>query len=324
MRIVIVTPAAAGSTKGNRVTALRWGRILRGLGHRVVLAQEYRRQSADLLVALHAVHSAPSVERFLARNGGGPVIVALTGTDVYRDLHRGPIALRTLEAADRIVALQPLAAAELPAALRPRVRVIYQSAGKPPRGVLPRSGRSFDVCVLGHLREIKDPFRTALAARALPEASRLHVVHIGAALTPDMADRAREEARLNPRYTWLGELPRHSALMALARCRILALTSQSEGGANAISEALAAGVPVIASRIPGSVGLLGEDYAGYFPVGDTKALTAALDRAETDPTFYALLENACAARAGLFAPAREAAAWAELLKELRPRTTPAA
>jgi glycosyltransferase involved in cell wall biosynthesis len=78
------------------------------------------------------------------------------------------------------------------------------------------------------------------------------------------------------RYGWRGAVPRTEALAVLARSRLLALTSLQEGGANVVSEALAAGVPIVSSAIPGSIGLLGADYPGYFPVGDTEALATVL------------------------------------------------
>ena len=86
-----------------------------------------------------------------------------------------------------------------------------------------------------------------------------------------------------------------------------------EGGANVISEAVVDGTPVIASRIPGSVGLLGDDYAGYFPVGDTESLMELLMRAESDATFYRLLRQQCASRARLFRPEEERQRWRLLL-----------
>jgi glycosyltransferase involved in cell wall biosynthesis len=104
---------------------------------------------------------------------------------------------------------------------------------------------------MGHLRPVKDPLRTALAARLLPAASRIQVLHIGGALSEELAEQARAEAAGNRRYHWLGELPRSEALGVLSRCRLLSLTSESEGGANAISEAVVAGVPVISSHIAG-------------------------------------------------------------------------
>jgi putative glycosyltransferase (TIGR04348 family) len=315
MKICLVTPAPAGSRKGNRVTALRWARILRGLGHRVAVRQEYRAERCDLLVALHAGRSAASVRRFRETCPAGPLVVALTGTDLYDQIHTSPEARRSLELASRLVVLQPLGIEELPAPLRSRARVIYQSVEPPRFQVSPRQD-AFEVCVLGHLRPVKDPFRTALAARLLPPASRLRVLHLGAALSPDMARQAWAEAAANPRYRWLGELPRWRALRVLARCRLLVLTSRLEGGANVISEALAVSVPVLSSHIAGSVGLLEPDYPGYFPFGDTRALADLLHRAETDRAFYRDLRRRCARLRRLIDPARERRSWARLLREL--------
>jgi glycosyltransferase involved in cell wall biosynthesis len=219
-----------------------------------------------------------------------------------------------LALASRLVVLQPLGVEELPEHLRPRARVIYQSVPSPSFRAT-RRARVFKVCVLGHLRPVKDPFRTAQAARLLPPSSRIQVLHLGAALSQDMAEQAGDEAAANPRYRWLGELPRWKALRVLARCRLLVLTSLQEGGANVISEALAVSVPVLSSRIAGSVGLLGPDYPGYFPVGDTGALADLLSRAETDPAFYHALEIGCERRRDLFDPARERESWASLLAE---------
>jgi putative glycosyltransferase (TIGR04348 family) len=315
MQIRIVTPAPQGSQKGNRVTALRWAGFLRDLGHHVTLEQEYDGHPGDLLLALHARRSYPSVERFRERYPDRPLLVALTGTDVYQDLATSAEARRSLEWATRIVALQPLALAELPEPLRARGRVIYQSAGASVQRE-PPSAERFEVCVLGHLREVKDPFRAAEAARLLPPESRLCVLQAGAALEEGLAERARWEERRNPRYRWLGELPRDEALAVLARSRLLVLTSRLEGGANVVSEAVVAGVPVVSSRIPGSVGLLGEGYPGYFEFGDTRGLADLLHRAETAPEFYARLHTACAELAPRFHPDREREGWAALLAEL--------
>ena len=317
MRICLVTPAPPGSQKGNRITALRWARILRALGHRVAVVQQYRGHRCDLLVALHAHRSADSVARFRADHPDRPLVLALTGTDLYGDLRTNPEAVRSLERADRFVLLQPLGVEELPGHLRPRARVIYQSVEAP--RVLPRPKTDvFEVCVMGHLRPVKDPFRTAEAARLLPESSRVAVVHLGSALSEDMERQARAEESANPRYRWLGELPRARALRTLARCRLLALTSLSEGGANVIGESVTVGVPVVSSHIAGSVGLLGSGYPGYFPAGDKKALAGLLARAEADSAFYQDLKARCEQRRELFEPARESRSWAELLRELVP------
>lgn len=315
MQVLLVTPAPLGSRGGNRVTAERWARLLRGLGHRVRIATSFRSGPADLLVALHARRSAGSIRRFRAQHASAPIVLALTGTDIYGGLERSALARRSLELATRLVVLQPLAIQELPPRFRPLASVIHQSVPKPAKKPPPETGW-FQVCVLGHLRRVKDPFRAAKAARRLPATSTLRVLQAGRAMSPSMAVRARDEMRVNPRYRWLGDLAHDDAQHLLARSRLMVLSSRAEGGANVISEALAHGVPVLASRIPGTVGLLGEDYPGYFEVGDTRALTALLEKAETEPAFYESLEAACARRAYLVSPIRERGAWRSLLEDM--------
>lgn len=320
MRICIVTPAPARSLKGNRITAVRWARILRTLGHRVAVTQRYEGQPCDLVVALHARRSAPSVRRFRRQRPRAPLVLALTGTDLYHDIHRSRPARRSCELASRLVVLQPDGIGQLPEPLRPLARVIFQSVARPRRRAEPLK-TLFEVCVLGHLRPVKDPFRTAQAARLLRPASRIRVVHIGGALSRRMALGARRETAANPRYRWLGELPRWRAMRLLARSRLLVVTSQMEGGANVISEALAASVPVLSSHIGGSIGILGEDYPGYFPAGDTRALAALLERAEADARFYRALAAGCKRVAPLVEPGRERQSWQRLLGELADETT---
>lgn len=315
MRIFMTCPAPPRSRKGNRVTALRWKRILKDLGHRPTIGLEYDGSPCDILIALHARRSAASVRIYRSLHPDGPLIVAMTGTDLYRDIHRSQGARRSLELADRLIVLQPRGVDELPAACRAKARVIYQSARctRPrPRG----NEKSFEVCVLGHLRHEKDPLRAALALRLLPAESRIRIIHAGAALTAAWARRARAAQKCDPRYRWRGELPRWRARRLLARSRLLVLSSRMEGGANVLSEALAEGVPVLASRIPGSTGLLGERYPGFFPAGDTCSLARLLRRAELDPHFYACLIDWCAGLKPLVDPVREREAWKKLLSEL--------
>lgn len=324
MRIGIITPAPPRSRYGNRVTALRWARLLRQLGHRVTVAQAYAGAAYDLLIALHARRSHDSIAHFRRDYPNAPVIVALTGTDLYQDLAVSHQVRQSLELATRIVVLQPKAVDELPPHLQRKSRVIYQSAAAKPETPDARRQTSrangFQVCVIGHLREVKDPFRTALAARLLPASSKIRVVHIGGAMEEEMEMRARTEMQSNPRYRWLGEQPCWRTRQILMQSNLCVLSSRLEGGANVLSEAIMASVPVIASRIPGTVGILGADYPGYFTVGDTRELRRLLMRVETEPEFLGLLRSQGKSLVKLFEPAREQKAWADLLGEIASQT----
>jgi putative glycosyltransferase (TIGR04348 family) len=328
LKILITTPAPPGSRYGNRVTALRWASILRELGHQITVSQGYEKGAYDLLVALHARHSYHSINRFHRQHPDKLIVLTLTGTDLYRDLKKSKQARESLELATRIVVLQPQAFADLAPRLHAKTRVIYQSAESvhAVRQQLPidkrhpgnlTSNRNFIVCVIGHLRSVKDPFRAAMAARRLPPSSKIQVLHIGGAMTSDMAERADAEMEINPRYRWLGEQPRWRTRRILMRSHLCVLSSRIEGGANTLSEAIMAAVPVVATRIPGTVGILGDGYPGYFNVGDTRELRRLMIRAETEPDFLSLLRSKCDRLVELFEPPREKRAWKDLLAELK-------
>lgn len=317
MKIVLITPAGPTARSGNRVSAARWAGILRQLGHRVRMTADYDGSPADLMVAVHAWRSAAAIERFKVKFPTRRVIVQLSGTDIYQyiDTDPGP-TVRSMARADRLVALNDLAWKVVPKPLRARLRVVHQSA---PPFARPRqpSRRAVVVSVIGHLRDVKDPLRAAEAARLLPPDSRILVEQVGRAYTPEWAERARAEMAINRRYEWNEDVPPAAVRRLLLRSHAMVISSLSEGGANVVSEAIVAGVPVLASRVDGNVGLLGSDYRGYFPAGDTKALARLLQRLEREPRFVATLVEALARRKPLFRPAREVAAWRRLLAELR-------
>lgn len=312
LTITIETPAQPGSRAGNRVTAERWRRLLEGLGHRVTVTTGYDGAPADLLIAVHAWRSADAIIRFHQVYPERPIVVCLSGTDVYKFQFTHPeVTLASLEIATTLVGLNGLVAASIPERYRGKLRIIHQSVPRIARG-RPRAD-SFDVCVIAHLREEKDPLRAAFAARLLPARSKIEVIHAGRSLDEGLAAEARREMSRNPRYRWLGEISSQDVGELLASADLMVLSSFMEGGANALGEAISAGVPVVASAIEGSLGLLGAEYPGTYPAGDTGALATLLERAESDAAYLEQLTSWCAARAPLFSPERELEAWRDLI-----------
>ena len=303
MRAFLTTPAPAGSTAGNRITALRWAKRLRELGWSVQLAPAWQGEPCDVLIALHAVKSRESIERHARDRANAPRVVALTGTDLYGDAELPSLALAT-----KIVVLQPRGIDRVPAELQTRVRVIRQSAA-----IMHAATQPFTACVLAHMRDVKDPLLPARAIELLAAGSRWRLVHVGAADEPWATQARDHEKSTAGRWRWLGARSRCETLRVLAGSALLVLASRSEGGANAVTEAIAAGVPVLSTRIDGSLGILGADYPGYFEVGDHAGLAALLARCEADPESLADLRARIAALQPLVDPAREREAWQQLL-----------
>ncbi|HSV70101.1 MAG TPA: selenoneine biosynthesis selenosugar synthase SenB [Methylibium sp.] len=312
-RVVIVSPAAAADNNGNWHTAARWRRFLAPIAE-VAVAQAWDGAPADLLIALHARKSAAAVERFRAADPQRPVALVLTGTDLYRDLDTDASARHAVECASRLVVLQPAALHRLDAGARAKATVIVQSAARRVRHDQAR--HTIDFVAVGHLRAEKDPLTLMAAVRALPPELPLRVLHIGAALDPALGEAARRTMADCPRYRWLGPLPQPAARRWIARAGALVHMSRLEGGANVVIEAVRSRVPVLASRIDGNLGLLGDGYEGYFAPGEPAALAALMERYCVDPALRARLTAQVGALEPGFAPAVEADRVRRLVIEL--------
>ena len=316
MKITLITPAKKHSKNGNRTSAVRWARFLGAQGHTTQISTEYDGAPCDLMIALHAWRSADAIDLYKQKNPNGPLIVALGGTDVNTFLKSAPaVTLPAMEKADALVCLHDQIHEALPKHLIKKLHVIAQSA-TPLTSPRKPSKRHFDICVIGHLRDEKDPLRTALAAGLLPETSKIRVIHLGKAHNDTWKNAAIKEQTANPRYHWKGEVTAGQVRREFAKTQLMVLSSNQEGGANVISEAITAGVPIIASNIPGNTGLLGKDYPGLYPVHDEQALSVLLNKVETDWDFLAQLQKACQNLRERFTPEQEAAAWNGLINTL--------
>ncbi|MBU3585758.1 selenoneine biosynthesis selenosugar synthase SenB [Polynucleobacter sp. AM-26B4] len=287
--IEIVTPAPAGSLHGNRITALRWQSFLKKLSHQVRVSNQWTGKDTDLLIALHAYRSHASIVQFRKKYPNQPIILILTGTDLYRDMASHAEVIKSMEMSDAIVILQSAALAMIPKHLQTKTHVIYQSTKPVKRKALLK--KSFLISVIGHLRSEKDPFCTAKSLKYLGPESKIKVIHMGKAMSPEMKSLAKAFNKELKNYQWLDELSHSETLQQLSRSHLMVISSLMEGGAHVVTEAIAIGVPIIASDIPGNRGLLGDDYPGYYQVGDEKALAKILQKTESNAAFYQSLEK---------------------------------
>ena len=318
LRVVIVSPALADANNGNWQTARRWQQLLSAHSARIVRQwPDAQDTQDDVMLALHARRSADSVQAWHARHGTRGLGVVLTGTDLYRDIAHDTQAQRSLALAHSLVVLQSLGVKSLPTQHQCKARVIFQSTGT--RKTLPKTSRHLRVVMVGHLREEKDPLTLMAAARLLPPDGGVFIDHIGAAIDPALGQVALATQAQCPHYRWLGAVPHAQTLQRIQRAHLLVHCSRMEGGAHVLMEAICSGTPVLASRIDGNVGLLGEDYAGYFEPGDASALAHFLQACRTTQNRHNLvahLRHQCALRAPLFEPQAERAALHRWVQDL--------
>lgn len=325
--IVIVSPALAAANNGNWRTAERWRQLLApDFAARVVQHWPDAQAGGDsFMLALHARRSAAAIQAWSQAHPGRGLAVVLTGTDLYQDIAFDPQAQRSLQCAQRLVVLQELGAEALPPGYRDKARVVFQSTPALPPAA--KSGVGLNAVMVGHLRAAKSPQTLFEAARLLAGRDDIRIDHIGdgdgdAAL----AAQALATAGACPHYRWLGAMPHDETRERIRQAHLLVHTSAMEGGAHVIMEAVRSGTPVLASRVPGNVGMLGAAYEGCFPPGDGAALAALLAACRAaqlakNPAdgLLARLGTQCALRAPLFDSANERAALLSLLHELDAR-----
>lgn len=311
--------------------------------------------SLDCLIAIHARKAHAAITEFHQRFPDCPILVCLSGTDLHGDLQESNRnnsstdehsnsnfnkATESLELATKIILLEPQGMHRLPKSFQQKCHLVFQSAeplvdrwssskltkfiasriadhGSNSKEILDLElDGSFVVSVIGHLRDVKDPFRTALAARSLPSSSNLKILHVGNALDEEMRTLALEEMNSNPRYWWLGGVSVDQANQILGQSDVTVISSLMEGGCNVISEACVNRIPVICSEIDAAIGLLGADYPGLFPVQDTAALTRRLHQAESSSAFLEDLKSRVENRSDQFRPATERDQLKQMLQQI--------
>ena len=314
--ICIISPALAAANNGNWQTAKRWQHMLSSDYHVEIMLQ-WDGKPYDAMLALHARRSADSIAQWSAKFPDKLIVLALTGTDLYRDIAVDPLAQQSLKLAHRLVVLQDMGPKSLPAEFQSKCQVIFQST--PRRQPVLKTTQKLRALMVGHLRSEKSPETYFAAARSLAHRSDIVLDHIGAPLDAELGKQARQLALEVPTYRYLGEQTHAATRARIARAHVLVHPSRMEGGAHVVMEAVMSGTPVLASRIDGNVGMLGADYAGYFDCGDAdqlaKALIACRDGQNLPSSKLAQLTRQCSFREKLFEPLAEQVALLQIVSQ---------
>lgn len=222
----------------------------------------------------------------LARELGVPYTLTARGTDVNVLARRPALRARIAEAAagahacfavSGALAARFADAAGLPSSrvevARNGVDLARFRPGEPAtaRAALGLPDRGFLVLCVGRLVAGKGFVTAAKAMAALPDDARLVVVGEG-------PERGAIAAAL-PSTIFLGPQPPARVALACQACDALALPSVREGWPNVVTEALACGLPVVATPVGGVPEILGASPPAWLgamcPVGDVAAFGRA-------------------------------------------------
>ena len=313
--VLIHSPYPRQKSQGNAVTAERMKRLLQSGGLNVAIHERGdNRIEAKCLIALNARKSAGEIFDFHQRWPDRKIIALLTGTDVnHPEMEQsGSDTLRALAQSDAIVSLHDGFSHRIPADLLKKTKVIYPSV-QFSDAAEHCPFEPWKVVIAGNFRDEKNP-NLMIEAVAKLATSEIHFHAYGAG--SEYQDKLEQAAETYPKFHFHGVQERDVVLAAMQSARVLLNTSTEEGGANAICEAVMIGLPVIASRIDGNLGMLGDGYGGFFTSEETDGLAGILTRAESDAGFYNSLKQQVSTRAELFSYDREMAEWTKLVRQI--------
>ena len=313
--VLIHSPYPRQKSQGNAVTALRMKNLLAEGGLSVAIHERGDSPiEAKCLIALNARKSAAEIFAFQERQSASVVVALLTGTDVNHPEMEDPCSdtIKALHQSDVIVSLHGGFSHRIPDELLGKTTVIYPSVRIPDTvRHFPTSER--EVVIAGNFRDEKNPNLLIQAVGELVgESITFHAYGDGGSYQELLEKTADDYDDFK-----LHGVQDHEVLLTkMQSASVLLNTSIEEGGANAICEAVAIGLPVVASKIDGNIGMLGQDYAGFFTSGDVGELAKLLRRIFAEKELYELLKQQVSKRAELFSYEREAAEWVALVQKI--------
>lgn len=315
MNVLILYPNNKNAITGNLCSALQYQKILQHLGHSVEVSSEYNGQRSEVLIVINAAKKNSDIRKFKVNNSNSKIVSVLSGTDIYPDPSK--VTIDSMEQSNALVVLQPDALLKVPESYKEKTFLIYQSVDPIVNVASPVDcNTEFRVTLIANIRSVKDPLVAPNACKLLSISSKIKIIHIGYCLEKNLGVILSKESESNERYDWIGGLNELDTRKTLSQSNVLLITSIDEGAGRVVGEAIELGVPIISTRNSGVLGVLGDDYEGYYPVSDSNLLSKMLMRVEEDPNFLQTLHEQCQSKAHLFCPELEKKSWAQLISEI--------
>lgn len=208
---------------------------------------------------------------------------------------------------DARISVSDAARASLPTRLRPRAEVVIQGidvervrAERAHRDTMRAElGLAPDTLVVGTVANLRPakayPDLLAAACQVLDELPDVRFVTVGQGPQEPEIHALRAELGLGDRVVMLGH--RRDAVRVMAACDVFVLASLNEGLPLAVMEALALGLPVVATAVGGVPEVVEDGCEGVLlPPGKPSELAAALVAVLTDPEGRQRMAEAAARR----------------------------
>jgi len=316
LRIALVTPFALPFPCGNSVLAQRLRDGLHKTGEFEVAffdcgadaADRVARFAPQLLHSVNAERPYPWIKKYFLQGKKAPWVITLTGTDynAWCGVSAPPEAVRVSFArADALVVFHEDAREAvrqcLPAAAS-NIHVIAQGVTPPASGsdtqrIRQRCGIRPEAVVFLMAAGIRPVKNLAAAFAAFSEVEKsvpaAELLLAGPVIDREEAERIFSLGSRLRCFRYLGEMAPPAVRELMAAADVFLNTSLHEGMSGAVLEAMAAGLPVIASNVTGNRALVRDNENGLlFAPGETAELTGAAVRLALDRSLRSMLGSA--------------------------------
>jgi L-malate glycosyltransferase len=291
---------------------------------------------AESLEILHREHSFDAFLSFflypigyvtglVARKSDVPHVACVVGNDVKKYVfspEKTATCKSGLDNADRVVFLSHdlMAWADALTPVRDKARIIHNSVEIPAASwTEPAQVGTFNLGCAAIFKHAKGLPYLLKALATLGQTGAVTLSLAGEARPEEqpLCETLLDRTGVRDRVTFSGVIPHDGMNDWLAGLDAFVLPSVSEGCPNVLMEAMAMGLPCVATRVGAAEALIDDGVSGLLvPWGDTAALAQTLARLRADPGLAASLGREARKRMADFSPAREKAQWGRVMREV--------